>query len=165
MPDLTSVAELLRQSVENAADVEPLVIRIPVFNPPLQVSLRKVKDLGALQKAMEGINPEDASQSTEVAARTLVLASVDTFVDVEGQRISFGPLGVAVLKEIFPDREAPANDVEAVYALYTGSDGVLDSISLAQAAVEYNEWRQTAYSAAQSQVLGESKPGDTRPAE
>lgn len=166
MADPTSVAELLRQSVENAADVEPLVIRIPVFNPPLQVSLRKLKDAKQVDAAMKGTDrlPDEATQAIEIAARTLVLASVDTFVDVEGQRVSFGRLGSAVLKQIFPDREAPASDVEAVYALYTGSDGQLDSISMTQAAAEYNEWRNNAIASAQHQVLGESLPGDTRPA-
>lgn len=160
MPD-QSIAELLRQSVENATDPEPLTIQLPVFDPPVTMVLRKIKDVKEREAAMAGLEQikDETDRGLQAVARMLVLACEHCTITVDGTTHELPKVGLPLWSYIFGDTtEPPLNDVEAVYALYTDSHGEADTVALTDAATEYVQWTKNAALRAHQEALGESVP-------
>jgi hypothetical protein len=156
-----SIADLLRESVANATDPEPLEIQLPVFDPPLVMSLIRIKDAREREAAMAGLDRirDETERGLEALARMLVMACQLTAVEIDGQRHQLPKLGVELYSYIYPDTEPqPPNDVAAVMALYTDAKGDTDTVALVDAATEYVEWSKNAALQAHQVVLGESAP-------
>jgi hypothetical protein len=157
MADKASVAQLLRTSFDKASEDEPFSIQLPIYTPPVVVTLAKVKDAASVDRALKGTDKiaDEVSRNLEIAARTLALASTDSYVEVEGQRISLGKLGMELYASLWPDQAPqPSSDSEAIFALFTDPDGVTDTVALAQAAAAYTDWMMRGRVAAETEVLG-----------
>lgn len=160
MPD-QSIADMLRASVENATDPEPLSIQLPVFDPPVSMVLRKIKDVKEREAAMAGLEKikDDTDRGLQAVVRMLVLACEYCTITVEGATHQLPPLGLPLWSYIYGETtEAPMNDVEAVFALYTDRRGETDTTAIADAGTEYVEWTKTAALRAHQEALGESEP-------
>jgi hypothetical protein len=170
MSNTQSIADLLRQSVENATDPEPLEIQLPIFNPPLYLSLRKVKDAKLREEVMTGVEriSDEADRVLDGGARLLALACDDVFVMQGAQRLSLPKFGLPLWEFIHGETTAadmhPQTDVQAAFALYTGPDGECDTVALLDAVAKYQEYSTNVVLTNHEVVLGESQPGDTRPA-
>jgi hypothetical protein len=159
----TSIADLLRASVENATDPDPLEIQLPTFDPPLFMSLVKIKDARAREAAMAGLEKirDESERGLEALARLLVLACQHTTVEIGGKAHELPAVGAELYAYIYPDlppEQQPPSDVAAVFALYTNGTHECDTVALADAAQEYLGWSRTAAMQAHQVVLGESEP-------
>jgi hypothetical protein len=157
-----SIADLLRESVANATDPEPLEIQLPVFDPPLVMSLIKIKDARERESAMAGLDKirDETDRGLEALARMLVLACQSTSVEIGGQVHQLPKLGLELYSYIYSESEIPPpSDVAAVFALYSNAKGETDTVAIVDAATEYVEWSRTASLKAHEVVLGESAPG------
>lgn len=160
-----SIADLLRESVETATDPDPLEIQLPVFDPPLTMSLIKIKDARQREDAMAGLDRirDETERGLEALARMLVMACDSTYVEIKGKVHQLPKLGTELYSYIYPDSPVPPpTDVAAVFALYTDKKGETDTVAIVDAAQEYIEWSRTAALRAHEKTLGESQPGAPR---
>lgn len=135
LPEVTapakSVSERLRESFVRSQAVKTQDIAIPGYDE-LHVIFRVLDDYTELRRVLRGAQlrnrhlPESA-QEIQASIETLILASVDSYAVVDGQRIDIGlPLGLALYDYIFPvSAEDPAKpslrptkDGEAVTMLF-----------------------------------------------
>lgn len=159
-----SIADLLRASVENATELEPLEIQLPIFDPPVTMVLRKIKNAKVRDAAIAGLQriKDEGDRNLQAVARLLVLACEHcTLTAPDGVEHELPKLGLPLWNFIYGQDEAavaPQNDVQAVFALYTDATGETDTVAIADAGIEYGEWSKTASLKAHEEALGEFEP-------
>lgn len=144
-----SLAGLLRASVENASDPDPLEVPLPVFDPPVTMRLSRIKDALERDAAMEGVDKirDEGSRALEASARLLAKASVSCYVEQDGEVHELPRFGLPLWQFIYGEaanpETAPQSEAQAVFALYTDGKGEQDTAALVDAANSYVEWSQT----------------------
>lgn len=137
-----SVAEHLREAFRKRQSNKTVDLEIPGYGG-LFGTFRALDDYAELREAIQDVAKKrgisEADREVEIAASTLLLASVSSYALVDGQHVDIPhPLGLGLYDYIFPaedEMEArPGSDSEAVHMLFD------NSVSLVVTAARLERW-------------------------
>lgn len=153
-----SVAEHLRESFRRRQGNKTKDVKIPGYDG-LYVTFRALDDYTEVREAIKDIARKrgipEGDREVELAVQTLLLAAVDSFAIINGERIDIGqPLGLGLYDYIFPEEdegeERPMTDAQAVIALFD------NTMALMVTAATLDQWFRGEGVDTEEELLGES---------
>lgn len=153
-----SVAESLRAAHSRAHQRRTTEFDIPGYGGQLVGVFRAVGDFYEIHNAVaeeRKVRRGDAEITLAFAVDFLLLASVECFALIDGQKSQLPALGLGLYEAIFPESEedhpGPQNDKEAMHLLFP-----LGTFSIVETATQLDAWAKGEAFEADEELLGES---------